>query len=119
MSYDEKFRRHVLRIREKENLSFEKTAKRFGIGKQTIYNWTKRIEEKKTRNRLPKNLCLKALEEDVIANPDSYQRERAAKFGVSESCIRRALKRLGISYKKNFAPSARRPRKAICLLPKH
>ena len=43
MSYDEKFRRHVLKIKEQEGLSFAKVAKRFGIAKQTVYYWTKRL----------------------------------------------------------------------------
>ena len=58
MSYDKKFRHHVLNIKEQEGLSLAKVAKRFGIGKQTVYNWTKRIEEKKKRNRLPQKLSL-------------------------------------------------------------
>jgi transposase len=73
MSYDEKFRRHVLKIKEQEGLSLAKVAKRFGIGKQTVYYWTKRLEEKKKRDRMPQKLCLKALEQDVKNNPDDYQ----------------------------------------------
>ena len=101
MSYDEKFRRHVLKIKEQEGLSFAKVAKRFGIAKQTVYYWTKRIEEKKKRDRLPQKICLDALS-DVTwrEHPDAYQHERAERFGVSQNCIWRALKRLGISYKK-------------------
>ena len=42
-----------------------------------------------------------ALAKDVADNPDHYQYERANTFGVSQSAIFYALKRLQISYKKN------------------
>ena len=117
MSYAEKFRRQVLKIREQEGLSFTKVAERFGISKQTVYNWTKRIEEKKKRNRLPNKLSLEALIQDVKEEPDAYQYERAKRLGVSSHCIGRALKRLGITYKKNPKASEGRSRKKIYVLP--
>jgi hypothetical protein len=40
------------------------------------------------------------LKKDVELNPDSFVYERAARFAMSESGIRYALKRLGISRKK-------------------
>ena len=43
-----------------------------------------------------------ALAKDVADNPDHYQYERAKTFGVSQSTIFYALKRLQISYKKNL-----------------
>jgi transposase len=119
MSYDEKFRRHVLKMKEQEGLSLAKVAKRFGIGKQTVFNWTKRIEEKKTRNRLPAKLDLEALKQDIENLPDSYQHERAQRLGVSKSCIARALKRLKVTYKKNSQPSQSGRPKARYILPKN
>lgn len=103
MSYDEKFRRHVLTIKEQEGLSLTKVAKRFGIGKQTVYNWTKCIEEKKKRDRLPQKISLEELATDIANAPDAYQHERAKRFGVSTNCIWRALQRLGVSYKKKVS----------------
>lgn len=119
MSYDEKFRRHVLKIKEQEGLSFAKVAKRFGIAKQTVYYWTKRLEEKKKRERMPQKLCLEALKRDVEDHPDAYQHERAKRFAVSTNCIWRALKRLGVTYKKKPGASQSGPRKTICVLPRH
>ncbi|MEI2711465.1 MAG: IS630 transposase-related protein [Chitinophagaceae bacterium] len=87
MSYDEKFRRHVLKVKEQEGLSLAKVAKRLGVGKQTVYYWTKRLLEKKKRDRMPQKLSIKALEQDVKDNPDMYQYERAKRFGVSANCI--------------------------------
>ena len=118
MSYDIKFRHHVLKIKEQDVLSLTKVAKRFGISKQTVYNWTKHIDEKKTRNRLPQNLSLDELIQDIKDFPDAYQYERAQRFGVSTNCIWRALKRLKVSYKKNSAASQGGSREKVYILPK-
>ena len=48
---------------------------------------------------------MEALAKDVSQYPDLYQYERAKKFGVSQSTIFYALKRLKISYKKNTKTS--------------
>lgn len=100
MSYDIKFRRHVLKVRSKQRLTFIETGKLFGINKQTVYNWSKRIEEKKIRKRLPNKIDMEALKKDIILYPDDYQYERASRFNVSAMGISHALKRLKISYKK-------------------
>lgn len=101
MSYDIRFRRHVLKIRKQEGLSFTKVAERFGIGKQTVYNWSKRIEEKKNRSKPATKIDMEALAFDVKTYADSYRYERAQRLNVSAGCINHALKRLGVSYKKN------------------
>jgi len=119
MSYGEKFRRHVLKIKEQEGLSLAKVAKRFGIGKQTVYYWTKRIEEKKKRDRMPQKICLEALKRDVANDPDAYQYACAKCFGVSPNCIWRALKRLGISSKKKPQTPQSGRRKTRYVLPKN
>lgn len=116
MSYDIKFRRQVLKIREKEGLSFSKVAELFGISKQTVYNWSKRIEEKKNRERTYK-IDEEALAADVLSHPDSYLYERAERFKVSINYIWRALKRLGVTYKKNSQASQSGSRKEIYFLP--
>lgn len=48
---------------------------------------------------------MEALRKDVQDYPDRYQYERAKIFGVSQSAIFYALKRLNISYKKNAVSS--------------
>lgn len=117
MSYDIKFRRHVLKVRKEEGLSFAQVALRFGIAKQTVYYWTKRIEEKKTRVKPPVKLDMEALKKDIALYPDAYQYERAARLGVSAMGIWHALRRLGVTYKKNPASSQSGSRKTLYLLP--
>lgn len=48
---------------------------------------------------------MEALAEHVKKFPDQYQRERAEHFGVCKLAIGYALKRLGVTYKKNAAAS--------------
>lgn len=117
MSYDKKFRKHVLKVRAEEKLSLSKVALRFGIGKQTVYNWTKRIDEKKKRLKSCKKLDMEALKLDIQLHPDAYQSERAQRFGVTQMGIWHALKRLGVNYKKNPFSSQSGSRKTICILP--
>ena len=100
MTYDIRFRSHVLKIKEQEGLSFAGVAKRFGIGKQTVFSWSKRLEAKKTRVKKPTKIDMEALKKDIEDHPDSYQYERAARFGVTQTGIWHALRRLGVTYKK-------------------
>ena len=90
-------------------------AKRFGISPTTVFKWTKRLEAKKAREKPAVKIDMEALKEDVKENPDSYQYERAEKFKVSQNCIYKGLKRLGVSYKKNVGASKSRREKAYYL----
>mgnify|MGYP003555070318 FL=1 len=78
----------------------EQAAQRFGISKQTVYNWTKQLIPCKTRNKPATKINMQALAEDVRRYPDAYQFERAKRLNVSVRGIGYALKRLGITYKK-------------------
>lgn len=108
MTYPQRFREQVLKIREQEQLSYEETAKRLGVGIASIVRWTKRIEPKLKRNKGATKIDMQALAQDVKAHPDAYQYERARRFGVSQRGIGGALQRLKLSRKKNTAASPRR-----------
>ena len=43
MTYSIDFRKKVLAIKEKEKMSFESISKRFGVGKNTVFVWSKKI----------------------------------------------------------------------------
>jgi transposase len=105
MTYPIEMRRHILETKEKEKLSIRKTAKRFNVGKKTIDRWLVEIEPKTTRNKPCSKIDMDALKKDVEDRPDDYQYERAERFGVSQSAIFAALKRLGMSRKKNTKAS--------------
>ncbi|MBB4034849.1 transposase [Dysgonomonas hofstadii] len=108
MSYSLDFRQQVFKIKNQENLIFEETGERFGVPIRTLFRWQQRIEPKSKRNKPSTKINMDALAKDVEDNPDDYQYERAKKFGVGQSTIFYALKRLEISNKKNAVPSQSR-----------
>ena len=113
MTYSLDFRKRVLAIKTEEGLTGEEVSKRFGIGIASVTRWHKCLEPRRTRTKPATKLDMEALEQDVKQHPDAYQYERAARLGVSQRAIGNALKRLGVSYKKNTVPSeSRRKRTA-------
>jgi len=118
MTYSVDFRKKVLKIKDKEGLSFEATAKRFDISKAALFRWSKNIEPQKSRNKKASKIDMEALRKDIELHPDSYCYERAARLGASPTGIRDAQYRLGVTYKKNSETSKSRSRKKIYILPK-
>lgn len=116
MTYSVDFRRQVLAIREQEKLTLEETAKRFGVGIASLTRWRNRIEPNQSVPRKRK-LDLEALRLDVKTYPDDYQYERAKRFGVCPKAIWQALRKIGVSYKKNLAAS-KSERRRTAVLPK-
>jgi len=101
MSYSISFRRHVLRVKDSEGLSFARTADRFSIGIASVKRWSKRLEPKPYARKKPRKLDPETLAQDVRDHPDAYQYERAARFGVTQKAIWQALCKLGVTYKKS------------------
>jgi len=105
MAYSIDFRRQVFKVKEKEGLTFQELSEKFSIPIRTLFRWQNRIEPKSKRNKPSTKIDMAALLKDVQDNPDHYQYERARTFGVSQSAIFYALKRLNISNKKNAISS--------------
>ena len=118
MTYSLHFRRKVLKIKEKENLSFDAIAKKFNISRAAIFRWSKNIEPQKTRDRKPTKIDMEVLRKDIELYPDSFCYERAQRLGVSSTGIRDAQYRLGVTYKKNSKTSEGKSRKKIYILPR-
>lgn len=91
MAYSLDFRKQVFKVKQKENLTFQELSDRFDIPIRTLFRWQKRIEPKSKRDKPATKIDMDALDEDVKQHPDSYQYERAKKFGVSQSTIFYAL----------------------------
>ncbi len=90
-------------------MTFEETKKRFGVGIATLFRWQKRMEPREKRNKPATKIDMEHLKKDVEKRADAYLFERAERFQVSVSGMYYALRRLGISYKKNSAsPQGRR-----------
>ena len=113
MTYSLDFRRKVLSVRKKEGLTIAEVAARFCVGVASVTRWIKNPEPKTTRNKPATRIDMAALAQDVLDYPDAYQYERAKRLGVSEKGIGHALRRMGLSYKKNTAsPQGERRRTA-------
>lgn len=114
MTYSIDFRRKVLDVKKKEGLTFEETSKRFCVGKNSIFLWSKKIEPIEKRNRKPRSINLEALKKDIEDYPDAYQHERAQRLNISSHCIFYNLKKLNVTYKKNpLSPKSRRRKTVI------
>lgn len=105
MTYSSDFRRKVLSVREKEGLTIAQVAARFCVGVASVTRWVKNPDPKLTRNKPATKIDMTALARDVQDYPDAYQYERARRLGVSEKGIGHALRRMGITYKKNASTS--------------
>lgn len=108
MCYPLKFRQHVLQVKHEEGLTFQETSARFRIGVATLFRWARRLEPKETRERTPRKIPDDVLRQQVEDHPDMYHYERARHFGVHPRSIGKALKRLGITRKKNQPASQSR-----------
>jgi transposase len=109
MTYSIDFRRKVLAVKDQEKLYYEEVSRRFGVGKATVVRWRGRLEPRRTLEKPPVKIADDALRRHVELHPDAYQHERAARLGASQQGVCAALKRLGITRKKNaVAPEGRR-----------
>ena len=105
MAYEKRFRERVLSHVEAGKSKTE-VRKMFGIGINTIKEWEKLREETgKLENRELKRSYRKIdpekLRADVKENPDSFDEERAIRFGVSRTGIQSARKKHKLTRKKN------------------
>lgn len=117
MTYSLDFRKKVLAIKEKEDLSYATVSKRFGIGINTAFRWSTKLVPQKQRNRPATKIDMQALEKDIETYSEAYHHERAERLGVSKSGIWHALKRLKVTYKKNPKAPQGGPRKTLYFLP--
>ena len=106
MSYAEHFRKKVLAKLE-EGYSIRAVAAQFEIDKNTIVQWQKRIEIKRTRPRKPSKIDNDALRADVEKYPNDFQYERATRFGCGT--FSDGFRHLEITIKKDAKSSKSSP----------
>ena len=70
MTYSLDFRKKVLDIRSKEELSFDKVATRFGVSVNSVFLWSKKLEAKLTKNRPSIKIDPTLLSDDLEKHPD-------------------------------------------------
>ena len=105
MAYDKKYRERVLEYRN-EGHTLAETRKVFKVSITAIKGWEKLFAEtgslqKRELKRPFKKIDPVKLDAYVKEHPDAYLQEIADVFGCVESAIRKALKRLKITRKKN------------------
>lgn len=103
MTYSLDFRKKVLEVKARDQISFEEVSERFSVGKASVFRWSKDLKIKRTRNKAATKIDMEKLKPDVETYPDAYQYERAPRLGVGRRAIGYALTRLGISRKKTFS----------------
>ena len=107
MAYDNKFRKRVI-----DNImsgrTHDETSKTFKIGTTTIKRWVKEYKETgligsgyTVANRKAKKIDPEKLETYMNEYPDAFLREIAAHFSCCLESVRKALKRIGYTLKKN------------------
>ncbi len=101
MAYSINFRQKVMEIKERDNLSFEKTAVRCGDSESSASRRSKRSEPDRTRNRPATKTDIARPVRDTELDPATMD-ERAERFGCGRRGICEALK---ISRKKNVLSS--------------
>ena len=111
MTYSTDFRAQVIKSVKEQGMSIRQACAFYDISKATLQNWLKEPSIKLTRNKPPIKIPNEALLQDVKLYPDDYMYERARRFGCSKSGIEAALKRLGISEKKDLSASKSLPLK--------
>ncbi len=115
MAYSLDFRRKVLSVRKKEGLTIAEVAVRFDVGVASVVRWLKHVERKPQGFRKRK-IDLEVLRQDILDYPAAYQYERAKRLGVAQNAIFLALRKLGVTYKKN-SDTSQNGRKRTAYLP--
>ena len=83
-----------------EGDSVRQLADEYQISTNTIQRW-KTYPERKSRKSTPNKIDDDKLRADVKIYPDDYQYERPRRFNCSQRGIGIALKRIGITQKKD------------------
>ena len=102
MTYSADFRAQVIKSVKNKDMSIRQACIFYNVSKTALQRWLKNPSIKKTRNKPPSKIPNEALLKDVTQHPDDYMYERAQRLGCSKSGIEIALRRLGISQKKDL-----------------
>lgn len=100
MAYSPDYRELIV-SKLNEGATYRALERDYKLSRTTILKWKKDIS-RKLRVAKPTKIDNEKLKEDVALYPDDYQYERAVRFNCSQRAIGIALKRIGISQKKDF-----------------
>ena len=94
-----------------DGMTIREAALFYGLSTSTIHSWQQNLVPKTNRNKAPTKIPDEALIKDVKKYPDDYNYEKARRLNCSKTGIFNALKRLGISQKKDLGTSKSVPDK--------
>jgi transposase len=105
MAYSLDFRKQAIAYMDRGH-TFAELKEAFNIFPSTLNAWRRLLNETgELRPRpipgRPPTIDIPALKADINAKPDAYLRELAEPHGCSANAVWLALKRHGITYKKN------------------
>ena len=101
MTYSVDYRKQVLSSIA-DGMTIREASLFYGLSTSTIHSWQQNLVAKIKRNKAPTKIPNDALIEDIKRFPDDYNYERARRLNCSKTGIFNALKRLGISQKKDI-----------------
>ena len=99
MAYSKDYRQMIL-SKLAEGDSVRQLAEEYQLSTNTIQRW-KTYPERKSCKSTPNKIDDDKLRADVETYPDDYQYERARRFNCTQRGIGIALKRIGITQKKD------------------
>ena len=105
MTYSADFRAQVIKSVKNKDMSIRKACTFYNVSKTALQRWLKDSSIQQTRDKPPTKIPNEALLKDVEQYPDYYLYERARRFNCSKTGMHTALKRLGISQKKDLRAS--------------
>ena len=105
MTYSADFRAQVIKSVKNRDMSIRESCTFYNVSKTALQRWLKNPTIKQTRNKPLSKIANDVLLKDVEQHPDDYMYERAQRLNCSKSGIEIALKRLGISQKKDLRAS--------------
>jgi len=109
MSYDVKLRERALAYWANGH-TMAKTAATFGVSESALKAWKLQLKqtgnlEKKTLQRTFKKIDPEKLQTYLTEHPDAFLKEIAQVFACTDVAVLKAMKRLGITRKKNHSIS--------------
>ncbi len=105
MTYSADFRAQVIKSVKNKDMSIRQACTFYNVSKTALQRWLKNPIIKQTRDKPPTKIKDDLLLKDVEQHPDNYLYERARRFNCSKTGMHTALKRLGISQKKDLSAS--------------
>ena len=105
MTYSADFRAQVIKSVKNKDMTIREACTFYDVSKTALQRWLKNPTIKQSRDKAPSKIPNEALLQDVAQYPDDYMYERAQRLNCSKSGIEIALKRLGISQKKDLRTS--------------